>query len=107
AVQAELNKERAERNAEKANALITTALSEGKLLPAQKEWAENLAKTDLNALSAYLNATPVNPAFGENQSKAEPKGNVVSLSADEKEAARIMGKTEAEYIEIKKQQEAK
>ncbi|AUI65204.1 MULTISPECIES: phage protease [Glaesserella] len=107
AVQAELNKERAERNAEKAEALITTALSQGKLLPAQKEWAENLAKADLNALSAYLNATPANPALGGNQSQEQPKGGVVALSAEEKEAARIMGKSEADYIKIKQKQEGK
>lgn len=103
AVQAELNKERAERNAEKANALITTALSEGKLLPAQKEWAENLAKTDLNALSAYLGTVTANPALGGNQAQGKPSDKTVALSAEEVAAARMLGMTEAEFIAAHKE----
>ena len=108
AVQTELNTLKAQQAKEKADTLITQALSDGRLLPAQKEWAENLAQTNLVALSDYLATVTPNAALaGGMQAKDKPEGSAVALSADEKEAARIMGKTEAEYAEIKKQQGAK
>lgn len=108
AVQTELNTLKAQQAKEKADTLITQALSDGRLLPAQKEWAENLAQTNLVALSDYLATVTPNAALsGGMQAKDKPEGGAVALSADEKEAARIMGKTEAEYSEIKKQQGAK
>ena len=61
----------AERAADKGSELITAALSAGKLLPAQKEWAEGVLKQEggLAFLSGYIdNAQPVaalaaNPKF--------------------------------------------
>nr|WP_241768581.1 phage protease [Mannheimia haemolytica] len=54
AVQTELNGLKQQINDKERDALIQTALSDGRLLPAQKEWAENLGKQNLVALSDFL-----------------------------------------------------
>lgn len=40
------------------NALVEAGLREGKLLPAQKDWAVALGKSDIAALTTYLQKTP-------------------------------------------------
>ena len=47
--------------------LVETALADGRLLPAQKGWAEQLGKSDLVALSSYLQATPPIAALSSTQ----------------------------------------
>lgn len=42
----------------KAVATVEQALSSGKIVPAQKEWALNFAKTDLAGFEKYLGVTP-------------------------------------------------
>lgn len=44
---------------DKATAVVEQALSTGKIVPAQKEWALNFAKTDLAGFEKYLGVTPV------------------------------------------------
>ncbi len=48
----------AEITAGKVGAVVADALAAGKLLPAQKEWAEALGKSDFAALTAYVEKTP-------------------------------------------------
>lgn len=48
----------AEITAGKVGAVVAEALAAGKLLPAQKEWAEALGKSDFAALTAYVEKTP-------------------------------------------------
>lgn len=99
AVQTELNALKAQQAKEKADTLIAQALSDGRLLPAQKEWAENLAQTNLVALSDYLATVTPNAALsGGMQAKDAPKDNVVALSAEELAAAKMLGMSEAEFI---------
>ncbi|WP_410685690.1 phage protease [Avibacterium paragallinarum] len=78
------------------NALITTALSQGKLAPALKDWAESL---NLAALTDYLAKAPAIAALsGEPQAKTDPNENqVAALSAEDKAVAKMLGLTEAEY----------
>lgn len=99
AVQTELNTLKAQQAKEKADTLIAQALSDGRLLPAQKEWAENLAQTNLVALSDYLATVTPNAALsGGMQAKEAPTDNVVALSAEELAAAKMLGMSEAEFI---------
>lgn len=101
-LQADLNAIKAERDADKKGALITAALSTGKLSPALKEWAESLS---VEALSAYLDKAPAIAALsGQAQAKDNPNLNVVALSAAEQAAARALGMTEAEFIKEHKEQ---
>ena len=104
AVQTELNTLKAQQAKEKADTLITQALSDGRLLPAQKEWAENLAQTNLVALSDYLATVTPNAALsGGMQAKEAPTDNVVALSAEELAAAKMLGMSEAEFITAHKE----
>ena len=104
AVQTELNTLKAQQAKEKADNLIAQALSDGRLLPAQKEWAENLAQTNLVALSDYLATVTPNAALsGGMQAKDAPTENVVALSAEELAAAKMLGMSEAEFITAHKE----
>lgn len=87
-------------NADKVDALIRIALSDGRLLPAQKNWAENLGKNSLTALSDYLAVAVPNAALnGTQSSRQNPnEGKLVALSAAEKIAVKALGMTEGDYL---------
>lgn len=102
ALQADFNALKASVETDKKEALITAALSQGKLSPALKDWAQSLS---VEALSAYLEKAPAMAALsGEPQAKTDPDQNVVALSAAEQAAARALGMTEAEFIKEHKEQ---
>lgn len=97
ALQADFNALKTSVEADKKEALITAALSQGKLAPALKDWAQSLS---VEALSAYLEKAPAMAALsGEPQAKADPDQNVVALSAEQQAAAKMLGISEVEYIE--------
>lgn len=97
ALQADFNALKTSVEADKKEALITTALSQGKLAPALKEWAESLS---VEALSTYLEKAPAMAALsGEPQAKADPDQSVVALSAEQQATAKMLGISEAEYTE--------
>lgn len=60
------------------NELVTTALAAGKLLPAQKAWAESLGKTDLSALKGYLQTAPVIAALKGMQTGGKAPGETAT-----------------------------
>ena len=102
ALQADFNALKASVETDKKDALITAALSQGKLSPALKDWAQSLS---VEALSAYSEKAPAMAALsGEPQAKTDPDQNVVALSAAEQAAARALGMTEAEFIKEHKEQ---
>ncbi|HDL4195642.1 TPA: phage protease [Mannheimia haemolytica] len=110
AAQTELNGLKQQINDKERDALIQTALSDGRLLPAQKAWAEKLGKQDLVALSDFLKTVTPNPALASTQSGGEDpnKGTEkVALSAAEIAAAKSLGLSEAAYIEKYKTEESK
>lgn len=102
ALQAEFNALKTEVETDKKGALIQAALSQGKLSPALKDWAQSLT---VAALSAYLDKAPAIAALsGEPQAKDDPNHKVVALSAAEQAAARALGMTEAEFMAEHKEQ---
>lgn len=102
ALQADFNALKTSVEADKKAELITAALSQGKLAPALKDWAQSLS---VEALSAYLEKAPAMAALsGEPQAKGDPEQKVVALSAAEQAAARALGMTEAEFIAEHKEQ---
>ena len=102
ALQADFNALKTSVEADKKEALITAALSQGKLAPALKEWAESLP---VEALSAYLEKAPAMAALsGEPQAKGDPEQKVAALSAAEQAGARALGMTEAEFMAEHKEQ---
>lgn len=65
----------AERTAEKVDALVQAGLEDGRLLPAMKDWAADLGKKDLAALSAYLDkAAPIAALAGTQTRGQQPVG---------------------------------
>ncbi|HHF6557141.1 TPA: phage protease [Haemophilus influenzae] len=102
ALQADFNALKTSVEADKKEALIKAALSQGKLAPALKDWAQSLS---VEALSAYLEKAPTMAALsGEPQAKGDPEQKVVALSAAEQAAARALGMTEAEFMAEHKEQ---
>ncbi|EFA28511.1 bacteriophage Mu I protein GP32, partial [Haemophilus influenzae HK1212] len=102
ALQADFNALKTSVEADKKAALITAALSQGKLAPALKDWAQSLS---VEALSAYLEKAPAMVALsGEPQAKGDPEQKVAALSAAEQAAARALGMTEAEFMAEHKEQ---
>ena len=57
--------------ADSINKLITPALADGRLLPAQKQWAEALGKSDIASLSAYLETAQPIAALSGMQTKGQ------------------------------------
>lgn len=102
ALQADFNALKTSVEADKKAALITAALSQGKLAPALKDWAQSLS---VEALSAYLEKAPAMAALsGEPQAKGDPEQKVVALSAAESAAAKALGLTEKDYMATYKEQ---
>lgn len=89
----------AEREADKGAELIQTALADGKLLPAQKEWAEGVLKQSngLAFLTSYLNNAQAVAALSGSQTAGNTPERVAALSAEEVAAAKMLGMTENEY----------
>lgn len=56
--------------------LITAALSDGRLLPAQKSWAESLAKSSPDSLKAFLDNAPKIAALTTTQTGGQPPAGV-------------------------------
>ncbi|MCT8785044.1 phage protease [Glaesserella parasuis] len=102
AVQTELNQIKQQMNDKERDALIQSALSDGRLLPAQKAWAEKLGKENLVALSDYLATVSPNPALAGTQSGGKDPNEqtqTVALSAAEMAGAKALGLTPEEYVE--------
>jgi len=81
-------------NAEKVTGLVTAALSDGRLLPAQENWARDLGGKDLAALTAYLDTARPFIALTASQTGGEgPAGDqdVAELTADQLAVCTAMG----------------
>ena len=87
--------------------LLADAKNDGRLLPSMESWARDLGKKDMAALSAFLDKAQPLAALSQKQTDAaKPKEGddpVASLSAEEKEAARLLGKTPAQFAAAKAQ----
>ncbi|UYC12281.1 phage protease [Xanthomonas sp. CFBP 8445] len=62
----------AERTAEKVDALVEAGLADGRILPSMKDWASDLGKKDLAALSAYLDKAAPIAALAGTQTRGQP-----------------------------------
>lgn len=94
----------AEREADKGGELITAALTAGKLLPAQKEWAEGVLKQPggLAFLTGFIeNAQPVAALSGTQTGGNSPEERVAALTAEEERAAKMLGMTTEEFKKVK------
>ncbi|HEN3379970.1 TPA: phage protease [Yersinia enterocolitica] len=57
---------------QQCDGLITAALSDGRLLPAQKAWAESLAKANPDSLKSFLDKAPKIAALTQSQTGGRP-----------------------------------
>lgn len=86
--------------------VINEAIKDGKLLPAQKEWAEQLAATPdgISQLKNYLATIPqiasLSAQFQPQSTGCANQNSVAALSADDREAAKMLGYTEKDYINL-------
>lgn len=89
---------KAERAEEKAAARVDAAMAEGKIVPAQRDWAVGYAKRDPQGFEAFVGAQPQIVKGGGGQAGGKPpKRSDGALDADERAVARAMGVTEEEY----------
>ncbi len=93
AVKGELTALRAEVNAKEVSDLVTVALSDGRLLPAQENWARDLGGKDIAALTAYLDTAQPVVALTRQQTDGKlPDGDGVSdLTAEQLAVCTAMG----------------
>lgn len=84
------------------DALLTAALSDGRLLPAQEAWAKSYAASDPAGFKTYLDNAPVIAALNSKQTHGKPdpvaSDKITALSAEQKEVADGMGIAYADMI---------
>ncbi len=62
-------------NGNEVDNLVDVAMSEGKLLPAQEDWARKLGESDIEALKSYIEtAQPVAALKGNQTGGKAPEG---------------------------------
>lgn len=104
ALQAEVAALTTQINGDKVTQVVEAALTAGKLLPAQKDWALGLGKANLAALTEYVEKTPAIAALGGMQTDGKDlgKGVTAALTADELKVATQLGLTAEEFAAGKK-----
>lgn len=99
ALQAEVAALTSQINGDKVSKVVEAALTAGKLLPAQKDWALSLGKANLAALTEYVEKTPAIAALGGMQTEGKDlgKGATAALSAEEQKVAAQLGLTAEQF----------
>lgn len=85
---------------DKVGQAVDKAIADGKLLPAQKEWAQDLGKSNFAALTSYIEKTPVIAALGGTQTaNAVPGGGTATaaLTATDEKVMAQLGLTKDEF----------
>ncbi|EKN3348184.1 phage protease [Yersinia ruckeri] len=67
---------------QQCDGLITAALSDGRLLPAQKAWAESLAKANPDSLKSFLDKAPKIAALTQTQTRGKPPAGSPPASSE-------------------------
>lgn len=88
-------------NTDTINKLLAPALADGRLLPAQKAWAEALGKTDLAALSTYLATAQPIAALAGLQTQGKAPDDVINDTPDFKAPAGFSIQTEQAALHSK------
>lgn len=90
--------------ASQVDKIVTDAVEAGKLLPAQVDWAKDLGKSNLAALTAFVEKTPVIAALGGTQTGgAAPAGGagVAALTAAEQAVCKATGVSHEDFLKTK------
>lgn len=98
AVASELAALQASTQGQAVDAAVRTALDDGRLLPAQEAWARDLGKTNLAALTQFLNTARPIAALSSMQTGGQPPaGGPAALSADALAVCSLMGLTPDQF----------
>jgi len=81
--------------------IVAKAINEGKLVPAQKEWAEEYALKDPQGFAAFVEAQPRVVALGE-VGTSEDNNEAIDLSGTDRSVASQLGLTEEVMTEERK-----
>lgn len=83
--------------------VIDAAIDAGKLLPAQRTWAEDLGKSNLAALKAFVESAPqAMPANGVSQTNGKaPAAQPGKLSESELAVCKAMGLSHEDFLKSK------
>lgn len=85
ALQGEIATLKAKGAGDEVAAAVDKALADGKLLPAQKDWALALGRKDIAALQGFIASAPVlAPGSTQTQGDPDPKTKTVALTAEQK-----------------------
>lgn len=81
------------------NTAVTSALADGRLLPAQEDWARNLGSTNLAALASYIaTAQPIAALSGtQTQGKPPVVAAAGALTSDQLAVCTAMGMTPEQF----------
>jgi phage I-like protein len=103
ALQAEVAALTSQINGDKVTQVVEAALTAGKLLPAQKDWALSLGKANLAALTEYVEKTPAIAVLGgmqSDQTKVDA-GGADQLSEAEMAVCKATGISAEDFIKAK------
>lgn len=108
ALQSEVGKLTAELSRRDALAEVERAVTAGKVLPAQRAWAEAYAAKDIDGFRAYTASAPAFP-LGQTAgaSGARPDGGSTVLSETDRTVARQLGMAEEKLLAFKEKQSAR
>lgn len=83
--------------------IVTAALSDARLLPAQEQWARELGRTNLAALQSYLTTAQPIAALNAQQSKSAPVSHSATATTDPDDLAvcSAMGITPEQFLQAK------
>lgn len=95
----------AEVNGGKLDKMVADGLASGKLTPAIESWARDLGKSNLAALSAYLEKAPVIVAPGQTQTQhtAPAGGGDGTLTTEQLAVCSALGLTKDQFIAANKE----
>ena len=83
ALSAKLAKIEGEKAAADVTATVSAAIKDGKLIPAQKQWATDLGKKDITCLRSYLSVAPkLGPGVGAFTAPTTPEPSAEDLNED-------------------------
>ena len=99
----EVNALKAGRAQDQAEVAVASAIESGKLVPALKDWALDLAARDQKAFEAYLGAAPAIMTAGATLTAQPGKDNEHGLTADELSICSAMGLDPKAFAENKKE----
>ena len=99
----------AQHNSSQLDQVLDKAKREGRIVPAMEAWARDLGNKDMAALQAFLDKAQPIAALAAMQTQDKKPDDVTNpvaaLSAEQKQAAEMLGMTHAEYAKTIANQE--